>query len=196
MKKIVPENAILIPPEAERVFQGMIFDVYQWQQELFDGSTATFERIKRADTVLAICIVDDKILVVEDEQPGRAKTVKFPGGRVDPEDDSMLTAAKREIREETGYEFVQWKLANVVQPENKIEWFVSIYIANNITRQQPAQGDAGEKIESVLYSFEEVKQMVNEGKGMLGYSRELFATIETIDDLRSVSEFQGKEVDR
>ena len=195
MKKIVPENAILIPPEAERVFQGVIFDVYQWQQELFDGSTATFERIKRADTVLAICIVDDKILIVEDEQPGRGKTVKFPGGRVDPEDGSIVMAAKREIREETGYDFAEWKLANVVQPENKMEWFVSIYIADNVTRQRMAKNDAGEKIESTLYSFNEVKRMVSEGKGMLGYSRELFATIETIDDLRNVLEFQGKEVD-
>lgn len=196
MKKIVPENAILIPPEAERVFQGVIFDVYQWQQELFDGSMATFERIKRADTVLAICIVDDKILIIEDEQPNRGKTVKFPGGRVDPGDGSIVAAAKREIREETGYEFAQWKLANVVQPENKIEWFVSIYIANNVTQQQLTRGDAGEKIQSALYSFSEVERMVNEGKGMLGYSRELFSTIETIDDLRNSVEFQGKEIDR
>jgi len=167
MRKIVPENAILIPPEAERVFQGVIFDVYQWQQELFDGSMATFERIKRADTVLAICIVDDKILVVEDEQPGRAKTVKFPGGRVDPEDGSTIVATKREIHEETGYEFAQWELASVVQPENKIEWFVYIYIANNVIRQQLVQDDAGEKTESILYSFDEVKQMVHEGRECL-----------------------------
>src|SRR5215467_9321922 len=43
MKKLVPEHAILIPEHAERVFQGKIFDVYQWPQKLYDGSTATFE---------------------------------------------------------------------------------------------------------------------------------------------------------
>jgi ADP-ribose pyrophosphatase len=196
MKKIVPETAILIPPEAKRVFEGEIFDVYQWQQELFDGTTATFERIKRADTVLAICVVDDKVLVVEDEQPGRGKTMKFPGGRVDPEDDSAMTAAKREIREETGYEFTNWKLANVVQPEHKIEWFVSIYVATDVARQHLANNDSGEKIKPSLFRFEEVKQMVDEGEGMLGYSRQLFARMNTIDELRNVAEFEGKEVDR
>lgn len=196
MKKIVPETAILIPAEAKRVFEGVIFDVYQWQQRLFDDSLATFERIKRADTVLAICIVDDKILVIEDEQPDRGKTLKFPGGRVDPEDGSAVAAAKREIREETGYEFSQWKLANVVQPENKIEWFVSIFIANDVTRQELAKDDNGEKIKTGLYSFDDVKRMVDESRGLLGYSRELFASVNSTEDLRSIDEFHGKEVDR
>jgi hypothetical protein len=38
--------------------------------------------------------------------------------------------------------------------------------------------------------------MVDEGEGMLGYSRQLFARMNTIDELRNVAEFEGKEVDR
>lgn len=38
-----------IPPNAQRVFSGKIFDVYQWPQPLFDGSIATFEVAKRLD---------------------------------------------------------------------------------------------------------------------------------------------------
>jgi hypothetical protein len=30
MKKIVPENAVLVPDCAELQFEGVIYDVYQW----------------------------------------------------------------------------------------------------------------------------------------------------------------------
>ena len=49
----------IIPDEAEKVFNGVLFDVYQWQQEMYDGSYATFERLRRADTAAVICITDD-----------------------------------------------------------------------------------------------------------------------------------------
>lgn len=196
MKKIVPHDAILIPPEAKRVFEGVIFDVYQWQQKMYNGTMATFERLKRPDTVLVIGIVDDKILIVEDEQPNRGETLKLPGGRVDPGDDSPLVAVQREVREETGYKFADWRLINVVQPENKIEWFVHIYVASNMTYQGAAANDGGERIKNVLKSFYEVKRMVHEGQGMLGYSRSVFEPLESIEDLKNILEFRGQEIDR
>jgi ADP-ribose pyrophosphatase len=196
MKKIVPSDAILIPPEAKRVFEGVIFDVYQWQQAMYDGSTATFERIKRVDTVLAVCVVDGKVLVIEDEQPGRGKKLKMPGGRVDPGDDSLLAAVQREINEETGYEFANWKLVSVVQPEVKIEWFVSIYLASDMTHQQLAETDGGERIIPHLRSFDDIKDMVQRGEGMLGYNHGLFESVDSVDELLAIPEFQGKEVDR
>ena len=68
MKKVIPSDAVLVPNQAERVFKGMIFDVYQWPQKFFDGTEGTFEMLKRPDTVSVICVVDDKILVIDDEQ--------------------------------------------------------------------------------------------------------------------------------
>ncbi len=44
-KRTLPKNAILIPDHATCVFRGMLFDVYQWQQEMFDGSIETFEML-------------------------------------------------------------------------------------------------------------------------------------------------------
>lgn len=196
MRKIVPLDAILIPETATRVFDGQIFDVYQWQQELFDGSRVTFERLKRPDTVLAVCIVDDKIVIVEDEQPGRGKKLKLPGGRVDPEDASLLTAVQREIREETGYEFANWRLIDVMQPENKIEWFVYIYVVSDMTHQRLAQQDGGERILCLPKTFSEVKRLVHDGAGMLKYSRDLFEKVENLEALRTLPEFYGQVVDR
>jgi hypothetical protein len=69
MRKTLPSNAALIPDNASLAFKGQIFDVYQWPQIMFDGSTKTFEMLKRPDTVQIILVRDNKILLVEDEQP-------------------------------------------------------------------------------------------------------------------------------
>src|ERR1700733_8127048 len=100
MKKIIPPSAVLIPDQAKRVFKGEIFDVYQWPQTMFDGTAATFEMLKRPDTVQAIAVVDDKILVLNDEQPHRGARLTFPGGRADKSNESTDAAIKREVHEE------------------------------------------------------------------------------------------------
>src|SRR3990167_10917443 len=115
MKKTVPRGAHLIPKNAKKVFTGVIYDVYQWQQELFDGSKTIFEMLRRPDTVTVIPVIDEKILTIEDHQPHTGSKMSFPGGRVDPDDQSTLEAAQRETEEETGYVFDSWKLVNVTQ---------------------------------------------------------------------------------
>jgi len=99
-----PPNKQPIPEYAKCVFNGIIFDVYQWQQKQFDGTTATFEKLKRPDTVMLLPVTNDKkIVITEQEQPGKQPFIGSIGGRVDPGED-ILTAAKRELLEESGYE--------------------------------------------------------------------------------------------
>ncbi|KKP89624.1 MAG: NUDIX hydrolase [Candidatus Moranbacteria bacterium GW2011_GWC2_37_73] len=38
MKIEKPKSTQLIPEHAKKVFSGTFFDVYQWEQEMFDGS--------------------------------------------------------------------------------------------------------------------------------------------------------------
>ena len=56
-KRTLPDTAILIPDHATCVFHGALFDVYQWQQEMFDGTYETFEMLRRPDTIAVIAIV-------------------------------------------------------------------------------------------------------------------------------------------
>ena len=196
MKKLIPNNAVLVPDNAERVFKGMIFDVYQWPQKLYDGSEHTFEMLKRADTVHSICIVNEKVLMLDDEQPhlGRKKT--FPGGRVDPGDSSTLNAVKREVQEETGYSFKGWQLVKVSQPFSKIEWFTYLYLAWEVDKKTETHHDAGEKIKLTELSLPEVKELVSQHEGHLGESAPLFENVNLLDDLLGLPEFRGREVDR
>lgn len=185
-----------MPDHAKRVFEGMIFDTYQWRQELFDGSEHTFEMLKRTDTVQVICIVDDKIIVLEDEQPHLGMRESFPGGRVDNSDPSIQAAAEREVLEETGYSFKQWRLISVAQPYRKMEWFVYILLAWDVIDQVPPKFDPGEKITLAKLDIKDVRQKSPQRFGYLGGSFSIFNNIDSIEQLLKVPEFVGQTVDR
>lgn len=198
MHKVLPPNAILIQDNAKKVFTGQIFDVYQWPQKMFDGSTKTFELLKRPDTMQVIAVQDGKLVVVEEEQPGRAVQIHLPGGRADDTDPSWLAAAQRELLEETGKTFKAWRLINVQQPIPKAEWFGPIYLATDLAEQvEPTLDEDGEKITVHLKTFEEVRQLIFSGKyQMMSYLIPLFSRLNSLDDLLACPEFQGQEVDR
>lgn len=196
MKKLVPKDAVLIPDSAGKVFEGQIFDVYHWSQKMFDGSKQTFEMLKRPDTVTVIPIVDDKIITIEDEQPPSGMRLSFPGGRVDAHEPDTLFAAKREAKEETGYEFGNWRLVNVTQPHTKLEWFIYFYIASGAKKTAEPHPDAGEKITIKELTFDETKNFVVTKSGYLGESMEVFDGVSGLQELLSLPEFAGREVDR
>jgi ADP-ribose pyrophosphatase len=146
-----------IPDHAQCVFKGVLFDIYQWQQEMFDGSFATFEVIKRNTSVTMIPITKEgKIIVNNEEQPNKEPFISFPGGC--PEDDeSLLECAKRELLEETGYisnSWQEWMLSDVLKT-SKIDWYNQFYIVRGCEKVADLALDAGEKIESMLVSFQD-----------------------------------------
>ncbi len=163
-----------IPPQAKRVFKGEIFDVYQWEQEMFDGSRETFEMLKRANTTQVIAAGDNAIFIAEEQQPQRpAPYFTLFGGRVE-DGEEPLAAAKRELMEEAGMASADWELWRTDEPVGKIEWTVYTYIARGCKIIQAQQLDAGEKIEIKKVSFDDfVSQTANPSFRNLGISFEL-----------------------
>ena len=154
-----------IPDNAKKVFEGEIFDVYQWPQELFDGSLATFEAVKRRDTVTVVATVDDKIVLNNEEQPNRDPFIALPGG-VSEDGVSLLLNAKRELLEETGYateDWQEWFISDVLG-NHKIEWNNYFYIARDCQKIAEKKLDPGEKIENILLTFEEFLELKNNPK--------------------------------
>jgi 8-oxo-dGTP pyrophosphatase MutT (NUDIX family) len=196
MKKLIPSDAILIPDEAECVFHGEIHDVYQWPQVLYDGSEATFEMLKRPDTVSVLCVVGDKLLVLDDEQPHSGMRVGLPGGRVDKTDESIEAAAQREVLEETGYSFKNWRILRVWQPHFKSEWFNYLLLAEGVIDKQSTKHDAGEKIIAHEVSFDEAKRLLVEKSGYFSGSTSFLQSLTSIEQLLSLPAYSGREVDR
>lgn len=156
MKEFViggPKNRM--PGHAKKVFEGEIFTVWQWQQELYDGSFATFEQIERTDSVHAVGVLPNgNIFMTKDEQPHRESILTPAGGRLEKgeEPDRGL---KREFLEETGYtigNLVPW---HVYRPSEKMNWAVHAYVARDLEKVAEPDLDAGEKVTLVEFSFGE-----------------------------------------
>ena len=159
-----------IPDYAKKVFSGVLFDVYQWEQELFDGTKTTFEKVKRADTVVVFPVLDDgRIILTEQEQPGKESFVAAAGGRVD-EGEEILEAATRELLEESGYEASEFILWDAQQPTTKIDWAVYTFVAKGLKKIGDMHPDAGEKIVLKPVSFDEFLEI---GIGNNFYEKEI-----------------------
>lgn len=145
--------------QAKKVFEGIRFDVYQWEQELFDGEKATFEIVKRLDSVVIFGVDNNEIIVVKEKQPhwDKEHMVVVAGGMNKGEEPEA--AARREFEEETGLVMKDFELVSVTQETPGVEWFIYVYIARNIVATKEKQLDGGEQNEIVRISFEEMVRM-------------------------------------
>ena len=149
-----------IPENAKKVFAGKLFDVYQWEQEMFDGSVETFERLKRPDKANILAFTEDgKIIVIDQQQPGKENFLDIPGGRVD-EGEDLEMAARRELLEETGYVCDSIELWHSVQLIHKIDWTIYFFVAKGCKKVAQQKLDAGEKIKVKLMEPEEFLEML------------------------------------
>ena len=145
-----------IPPNAKCVFKGVIFDVYQWEQEMFDGTYKTFEMTRLQPSVQIIALTEDKkIVLLNERQPNRENPyISFPGGGIDfgetPKD-----AASRELLEECGMKFdklIFWREVGLI---SRIETSTHYFIAKGCkVVQKPCLG-SGEIIEPFFVDFAE-----------------------------------------
>lgn len=186
-RKYIPPHIKTIPANAERKFAGEIFDVYQWPQEMFDGSIATFEMLDRTDTVTTIAIKDNKIVLTYQKQPCKDWFYAYPGGRIDLTDDDELSGAKRELLEETGMEFANWKLIDAAQPYGKIDWIVYTFLATDFLRQSEQHLDGGEIIEIKEFSFADFKKLLDQpDTDALRFDFRKIEKLQSLDELKNL----------
>ncbi len=148
-----------IPKQAKKVFTGEIFDVYQWPQKMFDGSYATFEMISRQHTIEVIPVMDNKVVLIYEQQPTLPAKYSVIGGRQE-DGETSLKAAKRELLEETGLVSNDWELVKKFYPYNKMDWVISRYIARNCKKVSEQKLDSGEKIILKPVNFSEFMDII------------------------------------
>ncbi|NQV90125.1 NUDIX hydrolase [Candidatus Uhrbacteria bacterium] len=154
-----------LPSHAKKVFEGVIFDVYQWEQKMYDGSTAVFERLDRADTVEIIAVtLEGKILIQRQQQPDSEEWfLDTIAGRVEA-DEEPFDGAKREMLEETGYASEAWFPLEVFRPNGKIDWNIHLFVARDSQKVSEQNLDPGERIEVREVTFDEFIELVDTHK--------------------------------
>src|SRR3989339_528828 len=88
-------------------------------------------------------LMEGRIILTKQEQPGKEPFIGTTGGRVD-EGEDILSAAKRELLEESGYEAEEFILWDAQHPTSKIDWVVYTFIAKGLRKIDEAHLDSGE----------------------------------------------------
>lgn len=153
-----------LPEKAIKVFDWLIFDVYQWEQEMFDGSYKTFEKLKRNDTIdILVVTPDEKILILEEEQPWREPFIWLVWWTCEDWEDPIYTA-KRELLEETGLICNDIKLFKSYTISSKIDYKSNFYIASNPKQVWIQNLDVWEKIKIKYVTWEEFLDIISDDK--------------------------------
>ncbi len=131
------------------------------------GHQYPFYVLQTWDWTNIIPITPDKnVVMIRQFRAGiRSITLEIPGGLVDPEDGSPLDAAKRELREETGYDSNEIVPLGVVHPNPAImNNRCYTFLATNVRLAGEQELDMGEDIDVQLVPLEKVPELIREGK--------------------------------
>jgi ADP-ribose pyrophosphatase len=160
-----PPDFSEITLSSEVVFRGKLLSVVSDRVRLPDGAESVREYIHHPGAVMVAAFLDRQTLLLERQfrYPLRRHFVELPAGKIDPGEDPLDTA-KRELREECGYEAGEWRHLATLHPgigytDERIE----LYLARDLTHVGHAL-DTGELLEVFSLTIDEALEWVRQGR--------------------------------
>lgn len=124
---------------SEEIFDGVILHVFKDTVQLPNGHPATREVIRHVGAVGVIPITDDGKVIIERQfrYPLDRVITEIPAGKLDSFTEDRLSAAKRELEEETGYTAKEWtELGDYIPTCAYCDERITLYLARGLTLGQ------------------------------------------------------------
>lgn len=104
------KNLAEVKTGSKEIFDGVILHVFKDTVQLPNGHPATREVIRHVGAVGVIPVTDDGKVIIEQQfrYPLNSVITEIPAGKLDSFTEDRLSAAKRELEEETGYTAEEW----------------------------------------------------------------------------------------
>ena len=122
--------------------------------------------LESVDWINVVALTDEGLSIMVDQYRFGigARTLETPGGMVDPGEDP-LTAAKRELLEETGYGGGKWRHLGAVEPNPAIHpHLCHHFLADGVRRIQAPEPGPGEAIGLEFLSFTGIRAAMADGR--------------------------------
>lgn len=160
-----------------QVYSGSLLKVFKDGILLPNGQPSNREYIKHNGAVCIVALTDDNRVVVEKQfrYPLRSIITELPAGKLDSANEDHLSAAKRELKEETGFEAEKWTYLGSLYPSvayTTEEIFV--YLAQNL-KSGKRNLDEDEFLSYSLIPLEKLKNLAM--NDMIKDSKSLFAIL-------------------
>lgn len=160
---------------AKEVFKNKLFTITDEIATDPDGFEIHRNIVRHPGSAVMLALDDEKriLLVKQFRLPAEQELWELPAGRLDPGETS-LEAARRELREETGYTARTWKKLVTFWPSpGYVGEKMDIFLAKDLTegKQEPMED---ERIKIQWFDWLEVGAMIRrgeilDGKTLIGY---------------------------
>ncbi len=120
---------------SEKVYSGVLLQVYRDTVRLPDGNEAARELVRHIGAVCVVALTDDNEVIIEHQfrYPFGRVLTEIPAGKLDSSEEDPLDAAKRELKEETGYTADSWEYLGVYYPTVAYtDEVIHIYLARGL----------------------------------------------------------------
>ena len=109
---------------------------------------------------------DEQVVLIRQYRHGVDDfTLEIPGGMADPEDPSLLHAARREMQEETGYDSDDVVLLGPIHPNPAIQGNqCHSFLARNVEKRFETHFDTTEETEVVLVPLADIPDLIRRGQ--------------------------------
>lgn len=150
------------------VFRGRIFNVVSDEVEEPGGVRARREIIRHPGSIVVLALDDSSrpprlLLERQYRYAADARLWELPAGRIDP-GESQLTAAKRELLEETGFSARKWQRAlSFYASPGFLDEVMHVFLARSLVKGK-AQPEDDERIQVRFFPLPQVIRMALSGK--------------------------------